>query len=68
MRDGLRCVKNLLVDKEFVWGGGCCEVQCYNDMMKVHSETIAKPRMGIEAFANAILGIPKCLARNAGLD
>lgn len=68
LRDGLRSVKNLLVDKEFVWGAGAIEAQLYNALTDVERKTVSKARMGIQAFADAILGILKCLARNAGLD
>eukprot|EP00703_Trepomonas_sp_PC1_P004419 JAP92187.1 TCP-1 chaperonin subunit zeta [Trepomonas sp. PC1] len=68
IRDGLRSVKNTMVDGVFVGGAGNFEVQCYNQLIKLSELTKGKARMGVIAFADAMLGIPKCLAKNSGFD
>lgn len=68
LRDGLRCVKNMMVDKVFVGGAGNFEVNCYHEIQKLVQKTSGKAKMGVIAYGDAILGLPKCLAANSGFD
>ena len=71
VRDGLRAVKNAIEDRCVVPGAGAFEIAC---AAHLHSAELMRTRgrgknkMGIAAFAEALLVIPKTLAANAGLD
>lgn len=70
VRDGLRSVYNTIVDKSVVPGAGAFQVACAmhlksNDYLKTIK---GKAKYGVEAFADALLVIPKTLAANAGHD
>jgi len=69
LRDGLRAVKNGLEDAALVPGAGAFEVACAAHLV-AHTKKAAKGRakMGIQAFADALLIIPKTLAQNGGFD
>uniref|UniRef100_A0A8C6WPY4 Chaperonin containing TCP1, subunit 6A (zeta 1) n=1 Tax=Neogobius melanostomus TaxID=47308 RepID=A0A8C6WPY4_9GOBI len=56
VRDGLRAVKNAIEDGCVVAGGGAFEV------------AVAEALLGVQAFADALLVIPKVLAQNSGYD
>lgn len=70
VRDGLRSVYNMIVDKSVVPGAGAFQVACATHL---NSETFrktvkGKAKWGVQAFADALLIIPKTLAANAGHD
>ncbi|XP_013113312.1 T-complex protein 1 subunit zeta [Stomoxys calcitrans] len=68
IRDGLRAINNAINDKCVVPGASAFEVRAYNQLMK-HKDTVkGKVRLGIQAFAEALLVIPKNLAINSGYD
>jgi T-complex protein 1 subunit zeta len=67
-RDGLRAVKGALDDKCLVPGAGSFEVAAYRLLMRRKSAVTGKAKLGVEAFANAMLIVPKTLAENSGLD
>ena len=70
IRDGLRAVKNAYDDQGFVYGAGSFELACSCHLKTpefLHTVT-GKRRLGVEAFAEALLVIPKTLATNAGFD
>jgi len=67
-RDGLRAVKNALEDKALVPGAGAFEVAAYRMLMRRKHAVSGRSKLGVEAFANALLVIPKTLAENSGLD
>jgi len=68
VRDGLRAVKNALEDGCVVPGAGAYEVACHA-VLKKHLETVkGKARLGIQAYADGLMIIPKTLATNAGYD
>ena len=69
LRDGLRAVKNALEDAALVPGAGAFEVACAAHLVE-HTKKAAKGRakMGVQAFADALLVIPKTLAANGGFD
>lgn len=69
IRDGLRAVKNTIEDKRVVPGGGAFEVAVSNDLVLYsQSEMKGRSRLGVKAFADSFLIIPKTLAVNSGLD
>uniref|UniRef100_T1GM74 T-complex protein 1 subunit zeta n=1 Tax=Megaselia scalaris TaxID=36166 RepID=T1GM74_MEGSC len=68
IRDGLRAVNNSIEDKCIIPGAGAFEIRAYNTLMK-HKDTIkGKVRLGVQAFAESLLVIPKTLAVNSGYD
>ena len=69
VRDGLRAVKNTLEDATVVPGAGAFEVAAAHHLRTVTVKTVSgRAKLGIEAFAEALLGIPKILAENSGYD
>ncbi|MCJ1387924.1 T-complex protein 1 subunit zeta [Xylographa bjoerkii] len=70
VRDGLRSVYNMIVDKSVVPGAGAFQIAC---AARLSSEAFrkgvkGKTQYGVSAFADALLIIPKTLAANSGLD
>lgn len=49
-------------------GAGSFEVAAYCELLKVRDSVKGRARLGVQAFADALLVIPKTLALNAGLD
>lgn len=69
VRDGLHAVKNTLEDKALVPGAGAFEVAAAHHLRsKIKPTMKGRSKLGIEAFAEALLGIPKILAENSGYD
>ncbi|OZJ03544.1 hypothetical protein BZG36_04170 [Bifiguratus adelaidae] len=68
LRDGLRAVKNAIEDKAVVPGAGAFEVACSAHLNKFKSSVKGRAKMGVSAFAEALLVIPKILAQNGGFD
>ena len=70
VRDGLRSVYNMIVDKSVVPGAGAFQVACAAHLKsEAFAKTVkGKAKWGVDAFADALLVIPKTLAANAGLD
>jgi len=68
IRDGLRAVKNAVEDKCVIPGAGAFELAAYNSLMKLKDTTIGRARLGIQAYADAMLFIIKTLAINSGHD
>ena len=70
VRDGLRSVYNMIVDKSVVPGGGAFQVNCAAHLKSdaFFSTVKGKAKWGVEAFADALLIIPKTLAANSGHD
>ena len=69
LRDGLRAVKNAIEDSALVPGAGAFEVAAAHHLATT-SKKAAKGRakMGVQAYADALLVIPKTLAANGGFD
>jgi len=69
VRDGLRAVKNSIEDQAVIPGAGAFEIAA---ALHLRSQVLPKHKgrikLGIEAFAEALLIIPKTLAENSGLD
>lgn len=68
IHDGLRALNNVFVDNAVVPGAGAFEVAAYNHLMNFKSSIKGRAKLGIQAFADALLVIPKTLAVNSGLD
>jgi len=68
VRDGLRAINNAIEDKCLIPGAGAFEVRAYNQLMKYKDTVKGKVRLGIQAYAQALLVIPNTLAVNSGLD
>lgn len=70
VRDGLRSVYNMIVDKSVVPGAGAFQLACALHLKSdAFIKTVkGKAQWGVEAFADALLIIPKTLAANAGHD
>ncbi|KXS16080.1 T-complex protein 1 zeta subunit [Gonapodya prolifera JEL478] len=68
IRDGLRAVKNAIEDKFLVPGAGAFQVSLHRHLTKFADTVKGRPRMGVLAFAEAQLVVPKVLAENAGHD
>jgi len=69
VKDGMRALKNALEDKAVVPGAGAFEIATYMHLRDVIiPKTSGKTKLGIQAFADALLIVPKTLAENSGLD
>uniref|UniRef100_A0A4X2K9G7 Chaperonin containing TCP1 subunit 6B n=1 Tax=Vombatus ursinus TaxID=29139 RepID=A0A4X2K9G7_VOMUR len=68
VRDGLRAVKNALEDGCVVPGAGAVEVAIAEALIKHKPNVKGRARLGVQAFADALLIIPKVLAQNSGFD
>ncbi|KAI7901196.1 T-complex protein 1 zeta subunit [Cokeromyces recurvatus] len=69
VRDGLRAVKNAIEDQAVVAGGGAFQVALAQHLtQKFKKEVKGRAKMGVQAFADAMMVIPKVLAQNAGFD
>ncbi|KAK2115761.1 T-complex protein 1 subunit zeta [Saguinus oedipus] len=68
VRDGLRAVKNAIDDGCVVPGAGAVEVAMAEALMKYKSSVKGRAQLGVQAFADALLIIPKVLAQNSGFD
>lgn len=68
VRDGLRAVKNAFEDDCVIAGAGALEVACHSHLMSFSETVIGKQKIGVRAFAEGLLVIPKTLAENSGLD
>jgi len=69
IKDGLRALKNGLEDNAVVAGAGAFEVATAWHLQKNIIPTVkGKTKLGVQAFCDALLIIPKTLADNSGLD
>lgn len=69
IRDGLRSVKNTIEDKCLIPGAGAFQVALHDHLIRKFKDTVnGRAKLGIQAFADAMLVVPKTLATNAGLD
>lgn len=68
VRDGLRAVRNCFVDGSVVPGAGAFEVAAYLNLLRFKETVKGRVQLGVQAFADALLVIPKTLAANSGLD
>ncbi|XP_025218516.1 T-complex protein 1 subunit zeta-2 isoform X2 [Theropithecus gelada] len=68
IRDGLRAIKNAIEDGCMVPGAGAIEVAMAEALVTYKNSIKGRARLGVQAFADALLIIPKVLAQNAGYD
>lgn len=68
VRDGLRAVKNTIDDQCVIPGAGAFEVFLFARLMEFKEEIFGKTKLGIQAFAESLLVVPKVLAENSGYD
>merc|ERR1719500_1584475 len=67
-RDGLRAVKNALEDGCVIPGAGAYEVATHIALKKFLETVKGRARLGIQAYADGMLIIPKTLGQNSGFD
>lgn len=68
VKDGTRCVKNAIDDGCVVPGAGAFEIAAAESLRKFELSVSGKEKLGVRAFGEALLVIPKTLAKNSGLD
>ncbi|GBF89435.1 T-complex 1 subunit zeta [Raphidocelis subcapitata] len=69
VRDGLRAVKNVIDDKAVVAGAGAFELAAAAHLRsEVKKQAAGRAKLGVEAFAESLLGFVKILAENSGYD
>lgn len=69
LRDGFRSVKNAIEDKCLIPGAGAFEIACSRHLgTALKAEAKGRTKLGVAAFAEALLIIPKTLAANGGFD
>jgi len=68
VRDGLRAVVNTIEDSSLVAGAAGFEIAAHLNLLNTKSKVAGRAKLGYQAFADALLVIPKTLAANSGLD
>ncbi|CAG8489608.1 8406_t:CDS:2, partial [Racocetra fulgida] len=68
VRDGLRAVKNAIEDNSVIPGAGAFQVALCSHLTKFKDNVKGRAKMGVQAFADSMLIIPKVLAQNGGFD
>jgi len=69
IRDGLRAVKNTIEDGHVIPGAGAFQIAAFADLMQYKNKEVSgRVKLGVQAFADALLVIPKTLAANSGFD
>nr|CAH7728424.1 unnamed protein product [Callosobruchus chinensis] len=68
VRDGLRAINNTIQDKCLIPGAGAFEVTANKELLAFKDTIKGKARLGVAAYAEALLVIPKTLAVNSGYD
>lgn len=68
IRDGLRAVTNTVGDGCVVPGAAAFELAAHSALLKYMAQVKGRAKLGVQAFAEAMLVIPKVLAENSGLD
>uniref|UniRef100_A0A1B6CIP3 T-complex protein 1 subunit zeta n=1 Tax=Clastoptera arizonana TaxID=38151 RepID=A0A1B6CIP3_9HEMI len=66
--DGLRAIKNAIDDACILPGAGAFELAVSRELLQYKDTIKGKTRLGVQAFAEALLIIPKTLAVNSGFD
>nr|CAD7444202.1 unnamed protein product [Timema bartmani] len=67
VRDGLRAINNAIEDGCVVPGAGAFEIAASQELSRYKDEVKGKTRL-VQAYAEALLVIPKTLAVNSGFD
>ena len=69
IRDGLRAVKNAVEDESLIPGAGAFEIAAHEHLIEyARKEVSGKSKLGVKAFAESLLIIPRTLAVNSGFD
>eukprot|EP00697_Spironema_sp_BW2_P004247 gnl/Spiro4/15784_TR8489_c0_g1_i1.p1 gnl/Spiro4/15784_TR8489_c0_g1~~gnl/Spiro4/15784_TR8489_c0_g1_i1.p1 ORF type:complete len:543 (-),score=154.49 gnl/Spiro4/15784_TR8489_c0_g1_i1:108-1736(-) len=69
IRDGLRAVKNTWEDNCVVPGAGAFFLNASHRLSQMAlNEVVGRQKLGVVAFAEALLVVPKTLAENSGFD
>lgn len=68
INDGLRAVTNALEDSAVIPGAGAFEAAAHLHLHQFKAQVQGRAKIGVAAFADAMLVIPKTLATNSGLD
>jgi len=68
VRDGLRAVKNAIEDGCVVPGAGAFEIAAHAALTEFKETVATRARLGVQAFADSLLIVPKSLAQNSGYD
>lgn len=69
IRDGLRAVTNTYNDRAVVAGAGAFEISASSHLVEWAKTNVSgKAKLGVHAFADALLVVPRTLAENSGLD
>lgn len=68
IRDGLRAVNNTIEDGAVVPGAAAFELAAHCALSEYQKEVTGRAKLGVQAYADAMLIIPKVLAENSGLD
>ena len=68
VHDGLRAVANLIEDRSIVPGAGAFELAAHLHLHQWKQTVSGRAKIGVQAFADAMLIIPKVLCSNSGLD
>ena len=69
IRDGLRAVKNAVEDESLIPGAGAFEIAAHEHLTEyARKEVSGKSKLGVKAFAESLLIIPRTLAVNSGFD
>ncbi|CAG9770184.1 unnamed protein product [Ceutorhynchus assimilis] len=68
IRDGLRAINNAIEDKAVIPGAGAFEIAANKELLQWKDTVKGKTRLGVVAYAEALLVIPKILATNSGFD
>lgn len=63
VRDGLRAIKNAIDDHAVIPGAGAFEVTASQALHKYKENVKGKQRLGVQAYAEALLIIPKTLGK-----
>jgi len=63
VRDGLRAIKNAIDDRAVVPGAGAFEVTASQALQRYKEQVKGKQRLGVQAYAEALLVIPKTLGK-----
>eukprot|EP01056_Protomagalhaensia_sp_Gyna25_P004642 Protomagalhaensia_sp_Gyna_25__4641@NODE_431_length_3458_cov_55_269377_g332_i0_p1_GENE_NODE_431_length_3458_cov_55_269377_g332_i0NODE_431_length_3458_cov_55_269377_g332_i0_p1_ORF_typecomplete_len575_score114_92Cpn60_TCP1/PF00118_24/5_9e141MOZART1/PF12554_8/0_34MOZART1/PF12554_8/5_1e02_NODE_431_length_3458_cov_55_269377_g332_i02441725 len=69
IRDGLRAIRNAIMDDALCPGAGAFEIACCEHMKKYAEEHVdGKAKLGYQLFGNSLLAIPRALIKNSGFD
>ena len=69
IKDGLRSVANAISDKSVIPGGGAFEIATNEHLHNYAGKVVSgKQKLGVIAFADALLVVQRTLALNSGFD